>query len=477
MMLLEKDTIITHKLTRVQLIFKDETIITLGQNSRFLIEKYFFHDKENCIAHFLLKNGTMRARTGKIGKLSPQSFIVKTDRMNIGVMGTDFTVIIADDGTQKAYCTSGAIKVEFNNQKFEIPKGTYIINNTDNTSKVQDIPQKEYSNILLATPETSSSKESSEIKVEEVDNKINEDTSAIDTSISESILASEDSKQQLVLEEDILKEEEPVVEEDIGKVEEPVVEEQLVQTYLYVGNLTTKSKTTSHTLSITEDGYPINLGNTNITIEDNNGVILKFLPTPPSKSWYTDINHFKLLIDSSSSDSALADGQKMHYATGSIRTNPDSELDDYMTWGDWDIFYKIAEDGVYEENEGYWIAGEHTDSSIIESYKSTNLYGGTYYFSNTNDVSGDGVANLTVDFANDIATLNLLNLQAVDHQLNMSVTGNELHGNQNIGGISKVSDAMFYGPTGNEVGGTFIIDDSSITTNGMFSVKTGTLLK
>jgi hypothetical protein len=87
----EKDKILTSEKTKVQIIFKDETIITLGKNSDFSISEYLFEDKKT-VARFTMLRGAMRTITGKIGKIAPQKFSVTTKTSTIGIRGTKFAV-------------------------------------------------------------------------------------------------------------------------------------------------------------------------------------------------------------------------------------------------------------------------------------------------------------------------------------------------------------------------------------------------
>jgi len=85
------DIIKTDKNGKLQLIFKDNTVITIGRNSEVKIENYIFEDK-NPTATFRLKHGIMKTLTGKIGKIAPKRFKVLTKNASIGIRGTYFVV-------------------------------------------------------------------------------------------------------------------------------------------------------------------------------------------------------------------------------------------------------------------------------------------------------------------------------------------------------------------------------------------------
>ena len=122
----EKDNIKTHENTKVQLIFTDETIISLGKNSDFSIEEFLFEDTQEPVAKFGMIKGAMRAITGKIGKIAPQKFSVSTKTATIGIRGTNFTIIAGEDGSHQVYCTYGKISVTYNGQTYIVQQGYYV---------------------------------------------------------------------------------------------------------------------------------------------------------------------------------------------------------------------------------------------------------------------------------------------------------------------------------------------------------------
>ena len=122
----EKDIIKTSLDTKMQIIFNDETIITLGKNTTFSVNKYLFENDVKPIANFGLFKGAMRTITGKIGKIAPDRFKVKTNTASIGIRGTNFTITIMPNGSQKVFCTFGAISVKIKNKSFIVKQGFKI---------------------------------------------------------------------------------------------------------------------------------------------------------------------------------------------------------------------------------------------------------------------------------------------------------------------------------------------------------------
>ncbi len=104
----EKDLIKTAQKTKLQIIFNDNTIISLGQNSSFKVQEYLFGAKK-VKARFNVK-GLFKSITGKIGHIAPKNFTLKTQNATIGVRGT---TIIGESSSDKdtIICSSGKIIV------------------------------------------------------------------------------------------------------------------------------------------------------------------------------------------------------------------------------------------------------------------------------------------------------------------------------------------------------------------------------
>ena len=124
--LLNKDKIKTTANSKMQIIFQDETVVTLGQNSDFSIEKYLYENKKEPLVEFSMLKGAMRTITGKIGKIAPQRFKVKTKTATIGIRGTNFSILLDDDGTFTAFCTYGAISVNVSNKEYIAKEGFMV---------------------------------------------------------------------------------------------------------------------------------------------------------------------------------------------------------------------------------------------------------------------------------------------------------------------------------------------------------------
>jgi hypothetical protein len=92
-----KDICETAKKGQLGISFKDNTLISLGPNSRVTLAAYEFEPAEKRYGAVLqLARGTLLYVSGLIAKLSPQSVQVSTPVANVAVRGTRFVVQVKD---------------------------------------------------------------------------------------------------------------------------------------------------------------------------------------------------------------------------------------------------------------------------------------------------------------------------------------------------------------------------------------------
>lgn len=121
----EKDLIKTGVDGRLQIVFNDKTIISIGKNSTFDITEYIYDDqkpKESKVL-FNVNKGIFKTITGQIGKLNPSKFKLKTKSASIGIRGTIYFVDV-QPGEQETYsCTEGSIEVVTASGSVVVPAG------------------------------------------------------------------------------------------------------------------------------------------------------------------------------------------------------------------------------------------------------------------------------------------------------------------------------------------------------------------
>ncbi len=89
------DTVRTGEDGSVGIIFKDNSRISLGPNSRLELKKFVFKPAQGqfSMVNKLIK-GTASLVSGKMSKLSPDSVVFETPTSTIGVRGTTYNVKI-----------------------------------------------------------------------------------------------------------------------------------------------------------------------------------------------------------------------------------------------------------------------------------------------------------------------------------------------------------------------------------------------
>lgn len=134
----EKDSFFTSSHGSMQITFADRTVITLGKNTVFKVNEYLYSEKNRkSKAKFKFQKGFFKSITGRIGKIAPKQFSIKTKNSTIGVRGTE---IIGESTKRREIilCTNGAIVVKSGkketiakkDEKVEVtldPKVNYVI--------------------------------------------------------------------------------------------------------------------------------------------------------------------------------------------------------------------------------------------------------------------------------------------------------------------------------------------------------------
>jgi len=129
----KEDQISTKDNTKLQLLFNDNTMITIGKNAYFSILEYIYdEDKlQKSEAKFNFKKGFFRTVTGQIGKINPKKFNIKIKSATLGIRGTRFDVFVSSNIT-KAALFDGKIFFKVNNSiKYLLPGQMVIFDGTN----------------------------------------------------------------------------------------------------------------------------------------------------------------------------------------------------------------------------------------------------------------------------------------------------------------------------------------------------------
>lgn len=130
---LEKfDTVITKNNARVQFVFQDNTMISVGKNSTFSVEDYLFDIGKKPKAAFKFGTGVFKTITGKIGKINPRGFKLKSKTASMGIRGTIVGLELSDQ--EEIYLVpEGKIELKIGNK-------TIILNAGDTVTKQRNKP-------------------------------------------------------------------------------------------------------------------------------------------------------------------------------------------------------------------------------------------------------------------------------------------------------------------------------------------------
>ena len=89
------DTIKTDESGKSQIMFLDQTVMTIGSSTELIIDE-FVYDPENTDGKLLstIKSGSIKILTGKISEKNPENLVVDTPAGTIGTRGTEFKAAI-----------------------------------------------------------------------------------------------------------------------------------------------------------------------------------------------------------------------------------------------------------------------------------------------------------------------------------------------------------------------------------------------
>jgi hypothetical protein len=118
-----KDVIQTYEVSRAQVLFRDQTAITIAPKSKVAVEGYMFDPaKFERSGSFELIQGVMKVVVPPIEKLGTTKFEIKSSTATMGVRGTEF-VFIAGKKFSVVYSMQGKVCLKSNPKE----PGTYKV--------------------------------------------------------------------------------------------------------------------------------------------------------------------------------------------------------------------------------------------------------------------------------------------------------------------------------------------------------------
>lgn len=513
------DTLITHKKTKAQLIFEDKTIVTVGKNSHFAVEDYL-SDGDDQEASFKLFNGAVRVITGKIGKISPQKFKIKTKTATIGIRGTNFIVIASPKRGDLIVCTLGEITIKGKSKKvFTVGKGymarvspngivqaieaysaddlDIVLNNAFEYKSTINLSFNElilfFDNLFSGNTQddenlASTTDEESDVDEEEEDSPlIALDDEFSEIPLEETVVIESDTSSDVLAVDDSVDDEVNTVGETETAVD--IIDDVVEAVPVYIlgnankVNILNESNFINYNqpLSLLIGSYEsIGIFTSDSQFKDSRTGMDLMLNTEPI-SYVSAYNFKSSFVQTSYTDEATSEIYNMQ-SEGYINTIPDIDENDEITWGIWSIPISV-EDTQGTSNEewtGYFIAGNLTSTTVIDEYIQGNkiatytgsLIGTAYEFDNaanmiTTDFSGSVISN--VDFgASQLDTTLSYSVNGDSYQIimNDTISGNQFGGTYGYG--------AFYGEEGKTIGGQFSLDDTTKSRHmiGAYEAKT-----
>lgn len=95
----EADLVATGDRSFAVLQFIDGAKVTVRPNSKLIIKEYVYNGGDEDAATLSLVQGGLRVITGAMAKAEPESYKVETPVALMGVRGTEFAVMLCDDGS------------------------------------------------------------------------------------------------------------------------------------------------------------------------------------------------------------------------------------------------------------------------------------------------------------------------------------------------------------------------------------------
>jgi len=105
------ETVSTGAAARLELTFKDNTRLTLGENAKLMLYRYVFNPAAGRGTIRFRVVGALRFLSGQVSKLARSDVSVTTPVAAVGIRGTEFWSGPIDDQTLGVFLIEGAVRV------------------------------------------------------------------------------------------------------------------------------------------------------------------------------------------------------------------------------------------------------------------------------------------------------------------------------------------------------------------------------
>ena len=228
----ENDVIKTSNNARLQVIFNDNTVTTLGKNTSLAIKEYLL-DGKNSKVNLEVEQGSFKVITGEISKIARENFSLKANTATIGIRGT---VFVGEVGLKvnKLACLQGAIDVKVGNKTSLIDSGKQISFSGAKVVKIEALNVGDFS--MTKAEEKKSDDDSAKNDEQKSEQKPTQQPAKQEAKPSQ-VVSSEtkqndkkqdslDKKQQTVTKQEQVEEKKKEVEKEVEKKKEEIKQEE-----------------------------------------------------------------------------------------------------------------------------------------------------------------------------------------------------------------------------------------------------------
>ena len=139
--LFKSDKITTGKYARAQIVFADNTIISLGKNSTILVSEYFYEVGSKPKATFTFASGSFNIISGKISKLNQREYKLKTKFASIDIRGTILGLDL-NENDEVYMVFEGKIIVNNDSKQTFLKSGKIVTYKSGTLQRVQTMSRK-----------------------------------------------------------------------------------------------------------------------------------------------------------------------------------------------------------------------------------------------------------------------------------------------------------------------------------------------
>ncbi len=513
MAIYKSDKIYTYNNSMAKILLLDDTQITLQENTFFQVSKYIYdpQNKDNNQVQLNFFKGQFETITGKIGKLNPSKFKLKTKNASIGIRGTVIEGSVGET-TDIIACTFGLISVTSNGitqmvQQGQMTKVDRALAPTKPEAYDKQILKKNVSkeiNISMtkeATPKAETADTQEEV--------VNEPTPEATTQPEQEVPTETTTPTDVELEEVTVTTTEPT-QEEVPEVQEEV---SVPQTTGIPEDVELPETASEETLNTGVPAFVDLPGQANVSndqdlntppelVEDevqNSAVgdtVLKgFAVSMDENSVSKTLDQNDLVVTFNNTDSqvkadintTLNDFNSEFTDTNNVNDTYDFSINkndgyvdtlgqyDYTAWGEWK-----GTNPEFNNTTGHWIAGEQTmnddlpDSGTIDydGIVLGTVYNGTDYESlngtssiRANFDNDEVTGTLSIKYADSGNTFSNAQLEDVTIQDAQNFFSGDLKDGNDTGSI----EGVFFGPQAAEVGGQWELDKDGNSATGIFT--------